>query len=63
MVVRQNFTFKNLLEGTLNELKITNVKSLSLLVNDIDHNGKFYGYEGKYGYGYKKGNKKGKAVD
>jgi Mrp family chromosome partitioning ATPase len=54
LIVRQNQTLKNLLEGTVKDLQISNVQSLSLVVNDIGAEGKGYGYGygSKYGYGY-----------
>ena len=52
IIVRQNKTLKYLLEGTVKDMKISNIKSVSLVVNDIGSEGKGYGYGGKYGYGY-----------
>ena len=52
IIVRQNKTLKYLLEGTVKDLKISDIKSVSLVVNDIGSEGKGYGYGGKYGYGY-----------
>lgn len=56
LIVRQNQTLKYLLEGTVKDLQISNVGSVSLVVNDIGTHGKGYGYgygyASKYGYGY-----------
>ena len=52
IIVRQNKTLKYLLERTVEDLKISNIKSVSLVINDIESEGKGYGYGGKYGYGY-----------
>jgi capsular exopolysaccharide synthesis family protein len=53
MVVRLNHTLKDLFDDTINDLKTSNVKSLSLVINDIMPNGRSYSYGGKYRYGYK----------
>ena len=52
LIVRLNKTLKNLLEGTVKDLQISDIKSASLVINDIGSEGKGYGYGGKYGYGY-----------
>jgi hypothetical protein len=40
-------TLKDLLEDTANELRTGNIKSISLLVNDLGPEYKRYGYSGK----------------
>ena len=45
-----------MIERTVNDLKISDIKSSSLVINDIGSEGKGYGYGGKYGYGYGYGN-------
>jgi hypothetical protein len=59
-VVRQNMTLKNLLENTVKELKLSDIKSLSVVVNDLGPEYKRYGYGGRYEflYGEKKNKKK-----
>ena len=52
IIVRQNKTFKHLLEGTINDLKISSISNTSLVINDISIRVNDYGYRGKYGYGY-----------
>ena len=52
IIVRQNKTFKHLLEGTINDLKISSINNTSLVINDIGLKVNGYGYRGKYGYGY-----------
>lgn len=54
IIVRQNQTLKHLLEGTVKDLQISDIQSVSLIVNDISSGGKGYGYGygRKYGYGY-----------
>jgi len=52
IIVRQNKTLKYLLEGTIKDLQISDIKSTSLVINDIGSEDKGYGYGGKYGYGY-----------
>jgi capsular exopolysaccharide synthesis family protein len=52
LIVRQNLTFKDVLENTIKELKISDIKSLSLVVNDLGPDGKSYSYGRKYGYPY-----------
>ena len=51
MVVRINHTLTDLFDETINDLKTSNLKSLSLVINDIMPNGRVYGYGGKYKYG------------
>jgi capsular exopolysaccharide synthesis family protein len=52
IIVRLDKTLRNLLEGTIKDLQIRDIKSASLVINDIGSEGKGYGYGGKYGYGY-----------
>lgn len=61
IIVRQNKTLKYLLESTVNDLKISDIKNISLVINDIGSEGKGYGYGGKYGYGYGYGHGYGKG--
>lgn len=48
LIVRQNLTLKNLLKSTVEELRISDIKSLSIVVNDLSHEYKRYGYSEKY---------------
>jgi tyrosine-protein kinase Etk/Wzc len=50
IIVRQNLTLKNLLKNSTIELKTSDIKSLSIVVNDLGPEYKRYGYGGKYGY-------------
>jgi capsular exopolysaccharide synthesis family protein len=52
IIVRLNRTSKDMINRTVNDLKISDIKSSSLVINDIGSEGKGYGYGGKYGYGY-----------
>jgi capsular exopolysaccharide synthesis family protein len=52
LIVRQNMTLKDLLEYTVNELRARDIKSISLLVNNLGPKYKRYGYRGKYSYSY-----------
>jgi tyrosine-protein kinase Etk/Wzc len=54
LIVRQNMTLKDLFENTVKELKISNIKSISVVVNDLGSEYKHYGYGGRYGYSYGK---------
>jgi tyrosine-protein kinase Etk/Wzc len=60
IIIRLNKTSKDMIERTLNDLKISDIKSISLVINDIGAEGKGYGYGEKYGYGYGYGNMYGK---
>jgi tyrosine-protein kinase Etk/Wzc len=53
MVVRPNFTFKELFSDCVRDLRNINVNNLSLVINDIIPNGRSYGYGYRYGYGEK----------
>ncbi len=50
LIVRYDKTLKDVLEKTLNEIKVSDIKSISLVINDLPFDGKHYGYGGKYGY-------------
>jgi capsular exopolysaccharide synthesis family protein len=52
LIVRQNMTLKDLLDNTVKELKISDIKSISIVVNDLGPRYKPYG---KYAYSYNKG--------
>jgi tyrosine-protein kinase Etk/Wzc len=52
IIVRLNKTLKDMIKRTVNDLKISDIKSSSLIINDISSRGKGYGYGGKYGYRY-----------
>lgn len=56
ITVRLNKTSKDIIERTVNDLKNSEIKSTSLIINDIGSEGTGYGYLGKYGYGYGYGN-------
>ncbi len=60
LIVRQNVTLKDLLENTLKELKISDIKSIGLVINDFGPGYKRYG--GRYGYSYDKEKSKKKKV-
>jgi Mrp family chromosome partitioning ATPase len=60
IIVWMNKTSKDMIKRTVNDLKISDIKSSSLVINDIGAEGKGYGYGGKYGYGYGYGNVYGK---
>lgn len=50
LVVRQNFTLKNQLIHTINDLKFGNVKNISIALNDYKTETGRYVYNTKYGY-------------
>jgi len=50
LIVRQNITLKDLLKNTANELKTSDIKRISLLVNDSGPEYKRYGNGGKKEY-------------
>jgi capsular exopolysaccharide synthesis family protein len=52
IIIRENQTLKYLLEGTVKDLRSSDILNVSLVVNDIISEVKGYGYRGKYGYGY-----------
>ena len=46
LIVRQNFTYKDVLESTLEELKFSDIKSIGIVVNDMGPEYRSYGYGG-----------------
>jgi capsular exopolysaccharide synthesis family protein len=50
LIVRQNLTLKDQLENTVKELKLSDIKSTSIVVNDLGPEYKHYSYGGRYGY-------------
>jgi tyrosine-protein kinase Etk/Wzc len=54
LIVRQNMTLKDQLENTIKDLKISDLKNISLVVNDLGPDDNRYRYGGKYGYHYGK---------
>ena len=54
LIVRQNMTLKDILEHTANELRSSDIKSISLLVNDLGPEYELYGNSRRYYYSYKK---------
>ncbi len=44
LVVRNKKTLKSMFEQVLKDLKINDIKSISLVINDVDHKNKGYGY-------------------
>jgi capsular exopolysaccharide synthesis family protein len=50
IVVRPGQSMRDLLDHTLNEIKESNIKGVSLVINDIKQDSKYYGYGEKYGY-------------
>jgi tyrosine-protein kinase Etk/Wzc len=50
LIVKQNYTIKEIFINTLSNLKTSNIKSLSLLINGVFSNNSRYGYGGKYTY-------------
>lgn len=50
LVVRPNKTTKDIFEKTINEINISGMKGVCLVINDIQSDNKRYGYGGKYGY-------------
>lgn len=49
LIVRQNFTDKEMLVNILQDFKISNIKISCLVVNDLVAGNRQYGYLGKYG--------------
>jgi tyrosine-protein kinase Etk/Wzc len=58
LVIRPQKTLRDMFEKTINEIKISSTKSISLVINDIQSNSKHYGYGEKYGYTNHKGRSK-----
>lgn len=52
LVVRQKVTLKFLLEETVKELQASDIKGLSVVMNDYGPEYNRYGYGGKYSYNY-----------
>lgn len=50
LVVRPRKTIREMFIKTINEISISNLKGLSLVINDIKSDSKHYGYGEKYGY-------------
>ena len=57
LIVRKNLTLKYILENTVRELKMSDIKSISIVINDLTNADKRYRYGGKYRYSYGKGKK------
>ena len=58
MVVRINHTRRDVLEDTLGEIQASQIKSIGLVLNDIQLKGKSYGYGSKYGYTKESGSRR-----
>jgi tyrosine-protein kinase Etk/Wzc len=58
LVVRSGKTLRDTFESTLNELHESNIKGVSLIINDIKSDSKHYSYGDKYGYTSDKGRSK-----
>ena len=52
VVVRQNFTPRNLFSSIINDLEKRNIQPLSIIINDEKAGLNGYGYNYGYGYGY-----------
>lgn len=50
LVVRQNFTFKNQLDHTINDMKFGNIKNISIVLNEFKPETGRFVYNTKYGY-------------
>jgi hypothetical protein len=59
-VVRQKVTLKFMLEETVKELQASDIKGLSVVMNDYGLEYNRYGYGGKYSYNSEKDNVKRK---
>lgn len=55
LVTRPGKTLRDMLENTLHEINTSNIKGVGLVINDIQVDGKTYGYGSKYGYTNDKG--------
>jgi len=58
LIVRQNITLKDQLENTIKELKLSDIKSLSVVVNDLGPEYEHYSYGGRYRYNDRKEKRK-----
>jgi tyrosine-protein kinase Etk/Wzc len=56
LIVRQNCTSKDLFINTIHDLKMSKLKHLRLLFNDLDTNNRRYGYGGRYVYNHANSN-------
>jgi tyrosine-protein kinase Etk/Wzc len=54
LIVSKNMTLKYLIENAVKEIKTSDIKSISVVVNDLGSEYKRYGYVGRYGYNYGK---------
>ena len=54
LVVRQKTTLKYMLEDTIKELRTSDIKGLSVIMNDYGPEYNRYGYGGKYSYNSEK---------
>ena len=61
IIIRINKTSKDMIDRTIIDLKISDIKNSSLIINDIGSEGKGYGYGGKYRYSYGYDNRYGKG--
>lgn len=50
VVVRPGHSLRDMFDMTLNEIKASGTKGVSLIINDIKSDNKHYGYGDKYGY-------------
>jgi capsular exopolysaccharide synthesis family protein len=50
LVVRPGYTLRDMLEITLNEINTSQIKGVSLVINDIQSDSRHYGYGERYGY-------------
>ena len=60
LLFRPRHTLRDMFEITLNEIKYSGIKGVSLVINDIQSDSKHYGYGEKYGYTSEKERKKKK---
>jgi tyrosine-protein kinase Etk/Wzc len=58
LIIRPKRTLKDVLEKTINEIKVSRIKGISLVINDIQSDSKHFGYGEKYGYSNDKNNQK-----
>jgi tyrosine-protein kinase Etk/Wzc len=62
LIIRPNKTLKDMLEKTIIEIKMSRIKGISLVINDIQSDSKHFGYGEKYGYSNDKHNQKKQSV-